>query len=172
MGPFTREQKYSRLSTNNSDTDFELGKVGVKEGRENHCGDPSSWRRRTSYLMAVAFFLCLAIGFWSGVLIHSKGFLSFIATTVPRITATSSAHTHHPSSTTRCQDPPIRREWRSLSLVQKHEYVDAVLCLRTIPSSLNPNMSLYDDFPFLHDTIGAYGIFRASLFFLILANSF
>lgn len=90
----------------------------------------------------------LGIGFGSGVFLESQGLLASVSITQDH----PSVHSH-----STCKNPPIRREWRSLSLVQKHEYVDAVLCLRKLPSSLNKNMSRYDDFPFLHTTIGEYG---------------
>lgn len=55
-----------------------------------------------------------------------------------------------------CRDPPVRREWRTLSKKEKHDYVDAVQCLRTTPSRLGMNQSLYDDFPWIHTLVGGY----------------
>lgn len=49
-----------------------------------------------------------------------------------------------------CEKPPVRREWRSLSQVEKSDYIMAVQCLRTIPSKLNSGNMLYDDFPRVH----------------------
>jgi len=57
---------------------------------------------------------------------------------------------------TTCQNPSIRREWRSLSMKEKHEYLEAVQCLAHTPSRWTPNMTLYDDFPHVHDTTGAF----------------
>lgn len=57
---------------------------------------------------------------------------------------------------TRCQASPVRLEWRSLSMHEKHDYIDAVNCLRRRPSRLGQDQSLYDDFPYTHARIGAY----------------
>lgn len=49
-----------------------------------------------------------------------------------------------------CSAPSIRREWRSLSDSEKDVYVDAVRCLRTKPSRIGMNHTLYDDFAYVH----------------------
>ena len=53
---------------------------------------------------------------------------------------------------------PIRREWRTLPPSAQQHYISAVLCLRTHPSTINPssNMTLYDDFPWIHARIGYF----------------
>jgi tyrosinase len=53
-----------------------------------------------------------------------------------------------------CKDPAIRGEWRSLSQDEKKEYIKAVQCLKETPSRLGLNQSLYDDFPYIHSTVG------------------
>lgn len=53
-----------------------------------------------------------------------------------------------------CTNPVIRREWRDLSDVEKSEYIDAVQCLRSLPSRLGLNQTLYDDFPYVHSRNG------------------
>ncbi|KAF7864306.1 uncharacterized protein EAF02_010274 [Botrytis sinoallii] len=55
-----------------------------------------------------------------------------------------------------CDNPIVRREWRSLSRNEKHEYFEAVNCLRSKPSMLGTNHSLYDDFGYSHIQIGNY----------------
>jgi hypothetical protein len=50
-----------------------------------------------------------------------------------------------------------RREWRTLTLLERHEYLDAVRCLKTRPSRLGLNHTLYDDFPWIHYHVGEYG---------------
>ncbi|KAE9372643.1 Di-copper centre-containing protein [Stipitochalara longipes BDJ] len=55
-----------------------------------------------------------------------------------------------------CHNPQIRREWRSLNTKEQFEFINAVQCLRSEPSKLHSGMSLYDDFPFLHDVVGDY----------------
>lgn len=58
------------------------------------------------------------------------------------------------STSSACLAPATRREWRSLSKVQKLEYIGAVQCLSTLPSMLNLDQSLYHDFPYIHTVIG------------------
>lgn len=49
-----------------------------------------------------------------------------------------------------CRQAPTRREWRTLALAERHDYVRAVRCLATKPSKLGQNGTLYDDFPWVH----------------------
>ena len=49
-----------------------------------------------------------------------------------------------------CQQPSIRREWRTLSEAERLAYVNAVACLATKPSKLRNNGTFYDDFPWVH----------------------
>jgi hypothetical protein len=56
-----------------------------------------------------------------------------------------------------CGKETTRHEWQSLSTPQKHEYLTAVQCLKTRPSKLGMNHTLYDDFPFVHSHFGEYG---------------
>ncbi|KAH8812840.1 hypothetical protein F5884DRAFT_786519 [Xylogone sp. PMI_703] len=55
-----------------------------------------------------------------------------------------------------CRNPKRRHEWRTLSTKQQYEYLNALKCLQSVPSKLHPGMTLYDDFPFLHDVVGDY----------------
>ncbi|KAM0795551.1 hypothetical protein BDR22DRAFT_883005 [Usnea florida] len=48
----------------------------------------------------------------------------------------------------------IRREWRDLSDTEKGDYIQAVQCLRSSPSRLGLNQTLYDDFPYVHSRNG------------------
>ena len=49
-----------------------------------------------------------------------------------------------------CKSPTIRREWRGLHSHEKHDYINALQCLRQHPSKLGLNHSRYDDFPHFH----------------------
>lgn len=49
-----------------------------------------------------------------------------------------------------CTQAPTRREWRTLTVAEQHDYVRAVRCLATKPSTLGNNGTLYDDFPWVH----------------------
>ena len=55
-----------------------------------------------------------------------------------------------------CPKPHLRREWRSLSSAEKESYISAVQCLKTIPSQLGLNQTIYDDFPWVHKHYGEY----------------
>lgn len=57
-------------------------------------------------------------------------------------------------ASTACTSPVIRREWRDLSDAEKSDYVEAVQCLRSSPSRLGLNQTLYDDFPYVHSRNG------------------
>ncbi|KAF1953408.1 Di-copper centre-containing protein [Byssothecium circinans] len=49
-----------------------------------------------------------------------------------------------------------RREWRTLTTPEKHEYLTAVSCLQTKTSRLGLNHTLYHDFPYVHSRVGQY----------------
>lgn len=51
-----------------------------------------------------------------------------------------------------CKDLTLRREWRSFSLAEKHDYTRAVKCLSTSPSPRYDKNTVYDDFPLVHST--------------------
>lgn len=55
-----------------------------------------------------------------------------------------------------CKDPPLRKEWRSLDRIEKHDYIKAVKCLKTMPSQVGQNQTLYDDLPWVHMHYGEY----------------
>ncbi|KAG9250118.1 uncharacterized protein F5Z01DRAFT_428292 [Emericellopsis atlantica] len=49
-----------------------------------------------------------------------------------------------------CAHPVVRKEWRTLSTPEKHNYIDAVLCLATKPSEIGLGTTRYDDFAYSH----------------------
>lgn len=50
-----------------------------------------------------------------------------------------------------CTNPPVRKEWQTLSAEDQAEYIDAVHCLATKPSLVaSLNTTLFDDFPRIH----------------------
>ena len=55
-----------------------------------------------------------------------------------------------------CQQPSVRREWRTLSEPEQYEYLRAVRCLATKPSKLDQKGTLYDDFPWVHKHTSRY----------------
>jgi hypothetical protein len=79
-------------------------------------------------------------------------------------------HTSPKQMQTACKNPAIRREWRSLSMKEKHEYLEAVQCLAHTPSKFTPNLTLYDDFPHVHDTTGAFCMCQSQVKLRVLIN--
>ena len=86
-------------------------------------------------LVLCATLLCIVLGLGSGSLVKQK------------------IDSKSPASTV-CANPVIRREWRDLSKAEKSDYIAAVQCLRTSPSRLGLNQTLYDDFPYVHSRNG------------------
>lgn len=97
----------------------------------------SAQRSRTLHLSLALFVvvLCIILGFGGRILVKQKGDFNSLASTA-------------------CTDPVIRREWRGLSDAEKSDYIEAVQCLRSSPSRLGLNQSLYDDFPYVHSRNG------------------
>ncbi|KAE8406589.1 hypothetical protein BDV37DRAFT_242850 [Aspergillus pseudonomiae] len=55
-----------------------------------------------------------------------------------------------------CTHPRIRPEWRTLSHAEKTSYIAAAHCLTTTPSPRNSNITVHDDFSYLHSRTGNY----------------
>ncbi|CAF9927916.1 MAG: hypothetical protein HETSPECPRED_006702 [Heterodermia speciosa] len=95
----------------------------------------------TLSLLLVAFlFLSSILSTWI-VFFNSKAFSArqdIVSSPVPAASSLS------------CQQAPLRREWRTLTVVEQHDYVRAVRCLTTKPSRIGHNGTLYDDFPWVH----------------------
>jgi magnesium-transporting ATPase (P-type) len=62
-----------------------------------------------------------------------------------------------------CSKPNTRREWRNLSSIEKTGYIEAIQCLKTRPSGLGLNQTLYDDFPWTHCRVGGYCEFPTNI---------
>jgi len=97
--------------------------------------------------LLILFFLssvCLTVGFICGEYIQDNGLIA-------KFKATS-------TKSSKCRNPEMRKEWRSLSISEKLEYINAVQCLTSKQSKLSsqPGDTLYNDFPYLHTTIGGY----------------
>ena len=86
-------------------------------------------------LVLCVAFCCIVLGFGGGFLLKSKIDSQAMASIA-------------------CREPVIRREWRALSDGEKSDYIAAVQCLRSSPSRLGLNQTLYDDFPYVHSRNG------------------
>lgn len=71
--------------------------------------------------------------------------------------STKSAHNHA------CTQPEIRHEWRALSSSEKEDFIQAVNCLSTVPTTWRTNGTLYDDYAFLHGGIGSWCLYSPYL---------
>ena len=70
-----------------------------------------------------------------------------------RTESSSHNHTTQEVTTNVCKDPYMRKEWRSLSVEEKQDYLNAFQCFIDKPSMLGMNGSLYNDFSFVHNLI-------------------
>ncbi len=106
---------------------------------------PSEKKRKWKLLLAVltccTAFALLVIGFASGIYVRH----------IPKWGLDNDT-----TSSAVCKDPPLRKEWRSLDRIEKHDYIKAVKCLKTMPSQVDQNQTLYDDFPWVHMHHGEY----------------
>lgn len=120
--------------------------VSSEPGNDTEFWYPAKTKhRKRLYLTTVAFITisCLGLGFVGGWLFNIE--------TISFNTQTLSEH-----FTVGCPSPSNRREWRSLSRLEKNHYIEAIQCLRTTPSHLGLNQTLYDDFPWVHSRVGQY----------------
>lgn len=117
------------------------------EGEECGRSDFSPLERQTRRRLLLALLICCTafilfiIGFASGAYLKDISIWR--------------SNTYTPFSTM-CKNPPLRREWRSLDRAEKHDYIEAVKCLKTVPSQVGENQTLYDDFPWVHMHYGEY----------------
>ena len=115
------------------DLEYDDDKADEKPRRlVNNTQKSRTLRLKFALLLAV---LCVVLGFGGGILVKRK-----IATNSLAPTA--------------CTDPVVRQEWRGLSEAERRDYIEAVQCLRSSPSRLGLNQSLYDDFPYVHSRNG------------------
>ena len=115
------------------DLDFDDDKA---DGNPQHLVNNANRSKITRILVALCVaVLCTAFGFAGGILVKQN-------------------YASKPLSSTACTNPVIRREWRYLSDTEKSDYIEAVQCLRSSPSRLGLNQTLYDDFPYVHSRNG------------------
>ena len=63
-----------------------------------------------------------------------------------------------------------RVEWRDLSSAEQQSYIDGVLCLKTKPSRLGLNTTLFDDFAYVHHNLNAQSKTIRNLLFTYIAD--
>lgn len=107
----------------------------------------NTWIRRcvVGFLIAVCYLLGVASGLLGGPSIRRLGWRE------------------HDNSL--CAKPTYRREWRSLSHLEKDAYIAAARCITTQPSRLGfPHHTLADDFVYVHTHKGDETLSAASFF--------
>lgn len=133
--PLQYKSKRIRYSVLTNSVDDE---TGIKKSSFHLVGDLN--QKLCCFLSSlVAIILCTAIAIFGITLLRRLG-------------------TDISKYSTECKKYTIRREWRSLSKMEKHGYIQAVQCLQTKPSVLGLNQTLYDDFPWVHSQMSAYGM--------------
>ncbi|GME24316.1 Di-copper centre-containing protein [Neofusicoccum parvum] len=77
-------------------------------------------------------------------------FLAFLVALEGLAAAALGVPTNTPSKP--CINPPVRKEWRELSLFERRSYIDAVFCLTRKPavSGLNGTINRFDDHHAVH----------------------
>lgn len=134
FGTSSLEGRYSLVA---SDLEEDVENKAPQQAHDSH---KSNTKRFLPFIIG-AILICLMIGYTLG-------------TQLERWTASGSGAASMINSP--CSQPRFRREWRSLSLHEKHGYLQAVQCLKKMPSRLGLNQSLYDDFPYVHFHVGGY----------------
>ena len=140
---FSKKTRYSSIEDEDYDNELKLG-GGSQSPSSNIVINLNPW----SLLLIIILFLTSIVCSW--VLLFSNIKHS------PQQEIESAAYTQ-PSLF--CQQVPIRREWRTLTAAEQHDYIRAVRCLATKPSKLNEQGTLYDDFPWVHKQTSSNSIF-------------
>ena len=122
--------EYTLLKSENEVID---GHIPIDDGEES-----KRWKASRNLLFVFKIAACIVVGF-AGTLLFALGI-----------------QTSRPSLLASCPNPVTRLEWRALTDIEKKDYLSAVRCLKTVPSRLSANLTLYDDFPWVHALVGGY----------------
>ena len=138
-------ERYSLIEDHGSNDKFDVEDLPFE-----YSNRPTRRRLSTCWKSCAALF-CLVAAFAAGTQISGAAFWQ---------SGVSLEKHQAPSS---CKDPPTRREWRSLSKIEKSNYIAAVQCLRDSHSKIGVEQTMYDDFPWVHSRFGEYcGCFSLS----------
>ena len=142
-----KKTSYSSVEDNEYDNELKLG-----GGSQFHSSNIIIKTDPLSLFLIVILFLSSIISSWVlffNVKHSSQQDLGSVVSAQPSLS---------------CQQAPARREWRTLTVNEQHDYVRAVRCLATKPSKLGRNGSLYDDFPWVHKHTASNSTFGFSAF--------
>lgn len=116
-----------------------------------------AWRLRCQ-TRSIRGFVCATIIFV--VFVSALSYIYQPAVNVRRLDQIQSNQT----SALHCRNPPIRREWRGLTVEEKQDFNRSVNCLSRVPSTWGLDGKLYDDFSALHEGIGSWCTFYQPIF--------
>ncbi|KAH8785171.1 putative tyrosinase [Diaporthe sp. PMI_573] len=108
-----------------------------------------AWRRQHQ-TSSIRGFICATI-----IFVVFVGALSYIYQPAVNKRRLDTIQTNQ-TPTLQCSNPPIRREWRGLTVDEKEDFTRSVNCLSRVPSTWGLNGTLYDDFSALHGGIGSW----------------
>jgi hypothetical protein len=135
---FWSHHAYDSLETIPSTADLDEEKHDDDDVSQHRLRSRQDRLRQSPGKLVVIGILCLAAGLALGLL----------ASTLAR----------HPAQDEKpvddCASPPTRREWRSLSLFEKSDFIHAVRCMAYEPSKTRPKGALFDDFPYVRAEFG------------------
>ncbi|OHW97452.1 tyrosinase-like protein [Colletotrichum incanum] len=125
--------------------------------------------------------LCRQSSSFAGILLLIVATAMFISATISVLSPNSLRHDSHslehedqhdrahehddefcPQPTSPCSKPVNRREWRSLTISERKEFIDAFQCMSKLPGNWLSNGTLYDDWAHLHGGIGSWSHRSAS----------
>lgn len=138
-----RSWRYSSVDDTDETQDCELADM------KSSISEPTRSPRHSFISVALVALMCLIAGLNVASIVQTH----FSTRRLPKLEGPPS-HS--------CRNPASRREWRSLSMPEKHDYLRAVQCLAHTPSRMTSNMTLYDDFPHVHDSVGAFCTYHKS----------
>ncbi len=129
---------------------FEPGDEDIKDTHLE-----KNWAKRRSSILGFGCLFtisCFVTLLWTAIFIATK----LPVTESPGPFHIKPHHLYHPNQTNSCLRPAVRREWRTLSIKERKNYVDAIQCLWKHPSRLGLDHSLYEDFPWFHSRAGNF----------------
>ena len=151
----TLPRAYTRIQNENDDEESNTALRGIEsndEGTESFICHLYLYDKQNlkNTLLLLSSLVSLVVSLTLSYLVLFPNYMKWlndVPTLGPGVHTMQSLHS--------CQDSHVRREWRTLTSLEKDEYISAVQCLRTRPATIADG-SLYDDFPYTHKQFGSY----------------
>jgi len=135
---------------------MELIFLPLRANVTNILGYRLAWRRQHQ-TSSIRGFICATI-----IFVVFVGALSYIYQPAVNERRLDTIQTNQ-TPTLQCSNPPVRREWRGLTVDEKEDFTRSVNCLSRVPSTWGLNGTLYDDFSALHGGIGSWCTFYRTI---------